>query len=199
MGVWGAATHCRGVHVCPDCSSSRGGLLAHLLAFPPPSSSLVASVRRLVTLLARAAVLGSLDHWCYRESPVVVFQAVYTFLTAQASAVSGEVLAGLSALPLVPVGSRLVRANTLYQSVQQAFAPYIQEVRAFSLLFLTRALAGTGCGDDSCGADKHAYRQRPARRRNCGSAGVFVCACCAGLRAGWGGGGDTGAPCLRRL
>ena len=71
---------------------------------------------------------GSLDRWCYRDSPVTVFQSMYTYLRAQTLA--ADAVSTLSRLPLVPVGSRLVRPDCLFQSVQQAFPPFIVEVLA---------------------------------------------------------------------
>ena len=70
--------------------------------------------------------MGTLDHWCYRESPSTVFQAIYSYL--RGLVLGADTIVGLSALPLVPVGSRLVRPSSLFQTVQQVFAPFIQEV-----------------------------------------------------------------------
>jgi hypothetical protein len=69
---------------------------------------------------------GSLDRWCYRDSPVTVFQSIYTYL--RDATLAAETIITLSRLPLVPVGSRLVRPDCLFQSVQQSFPPFIVEV-----------------------------------------------------------------------
>ncbi len=85
--------------------------------------------------------MGTLDHWCYRESPSTVFQAIYSYL--RGLVLGADTIVGLSALPLVPVGSRLVRPSSLFQTVQQVFAPFIQEVSVCLLWVVVSKVGST--------------------------------------------------------
>eukprot|EP01083_Nonionella_stella_P134234 408441_1 len=118
--------------VCPVITSNVPPDMARrsLQIRSPPSVSVV--LEHLGNLSNVA-----LDDWKFADSPEQVFTAILQFLSDHWRSVSADQKATLRTTALVPIGSRLLRADRLYLRMGDDLAPFMFEVPRKFLPFET--------------------------------------------------------------
>lgn len=114
--------------VMPETITPPQVMFSSLGIVSPPTIPTVLDQVRLLTEDESA-----LDRWSYKHGTIEeVFADLFSFLQENFRRLARPVQAGLRDLPLVPVGTTLVRANRLFFRLNKDLSPFFYEVpRAF--------------------------------------------------------------------